>query len=258
VLGWWIKRADATKLEHELLESQAKLEEANRLRYMSDMATAAAHQLNQPIGIIRAATDAALRDIEDNTFRPQDIQPLFERMLTQTDRLATIIENFRRFSRGDRTLQENVKLNLLIERIIEIYAEQFKYRNITLHIELCPEQPTITVRANSFLLEEVLINLLTNARDAVEKQKNAQVWIKTWQKREACGFTVEDNGPGIAPEYRKQMFVPFVSTKPTQKGTGLGLYISHRIIDDLGGYLCYQDRPGRGASFTVNLPSTEG
>lgn len=236
-----------------------EIEGTEKLIDLGMMATATAHELNQPVGIIRAATDAALTDLEDGYLTFDDVKPLLERILAQTDRLNAVIENFRRFARGDRTEQEKVALNTLIERTVANFNEQFKHRNINLKTELWHKKPSPIAWANPFQLEEVLINLLINARDAVEGQKNAWVLVKTWCNRGGrSGFSVEDNGPGLSADYKKQMFVPFVSTKSTEKGTGLGLYISRRIINNLGGQLSYKDRKGGGACFTVQLPPLKG
>jgi C4-dicarboxylate-specific signal transduction histidine kinase len=258
-IAWWRERRNVAEIERKLLEEQAIHEEINKLRYLGEMAAATAHQLNQPIGIIRATTDAALEDLGDNLLSPEDIESLLKRILAQTDRVAATIETFRKFGRGDRTAHEKVTLNTLVEQTTEIFAEQFNNRNIALQIELWAEHPPPMVWANPFQLEEVLINLLTNARDAVEGQKDAKVLVKTWRREgRGSGFSVEDNGPGLVPEYRQQMFVPFVSTKSTEQGSGLGLYISRRIIDDLGGNLRYQDQPDGGACFIVSFPPLKG
>ena len=260
--GWLDKLSVQNKiveLERQRLEQQAELEEARKLSYLGMMATATAHELNQPIGIIRAASDAALRDIEEGYFKQNELQPLLERIFSQTERLAAIIDNFRKFARGDRVHREKVVLNDLVQSTIISFQEQFKHRNIILHSKLWMKRPAPTAWANFFQLEEVLINLLTNARDAVEGKPNARVWIITWRRKGGgCGFSIMDNGPGLPEEYRKNMFVPFFSTKPTEKGTGLGLYISRRIVDGLGGQLRYQDREKGGACFEVNLPPLKG
>ena len=261
--GWnpFFYERQLAELERQRRQQQVELEEAKKLAYLGMMATATAHELNQPIGIIRAATSAAVDDIKEGYFHTDEMQPLLEQILAQTERLNAIFENFRKFARGERTHREKVKLNSLVQHTTTYFTEQFNHRNIVLTTQLWSKrpQPQPIAWANPFQLEEVLINLLSNARDAVEGRENAHVWVKTWRRKGgSCGFSVEDNGPGLSPEYQKQMFVPFVSTKSTEKGTGLGLYISRRIIDELGGSLRYQDRTGGGACFTVHLPPLKG
>ncbi len=188
-------------LEQENQKLSAEVEESRRFKYLSSMATAVAHEINQ------AATSGALSDIRDNLFQPTELEPLLNKIYAQTERLKNIIESFR------------------------------------------------IAWANPFQLEEVLINLLNNAKDALEGFANPQVWIKTG--RTVTGATeiqVEDNGPGIAPEFLEKLFMPFESTKPTERGTGLGLHISRKIIEALGGTLNYTARNGGGASFNITFP----
>lgn len=247
------------ELERRILEQQAELEQAQKLAYLGTMATATAHELNQPIGIIRAQTDAALSDLRAGLLAQDEIQPILEKILAQTERLARIIENLRAFARSDRTKRERVELNPLVERVTQMFAEQFKHRGIKLQVEPCRSQPPPIAWANPVQLEEVLINLLTNARDAVESRPNAAVWVKCWRRHGGgSAFSVEDNGLGLPPEYRQKIFTPFVSTKPTEKGTGLGLFISHRLVSDLGGRLFYEDPPNGGTRFVVHLPPVKG
>jgi len=117
----------------------------------------------------------------------------------------------------------------------------------------------LMVSANPVQLQEVLISLLTNARDAVEGQPDARVDVRCWRTADGrYALSVQDNGPGLPPQYREHLFTPFVTTKPSEKGTGLGLFTSWRVVADLGGELCYEDPPDSGARFVVHLPPLQG
>jgi C4-dicarboxylate-specific signal transduction histidine kinase len=216
------------------------------------MATAVAHQINQPVGIIRASTSAARSDIEDHLFQTEEIKPLLDKIWQQTERLHKIIDTFRRFARSDRSLQEPVHLNAVIRQTIELFDEQFEQY----HIELIPQLTTtdLMVHSNSSLIQEILINLLTNARDALKNQNNATVWITSWQQDNMAHFQVSDNGPGIPETIRPHIFTPFHSTKSTEHGTGLGLYICDKVIKELNGTISYTDRPEGGGCFSITLP----
>jgi two-component system C4-dicarboxylate transport sensor histidine kinase DctB len=113
------------------------------------------------------------------------------------------------------------------------------------------------VYANPFLLQEILSILLTNAIEAIETQKHPTVWVTTFRSLNSneAGFKVEDNGSGLAPEYRQHLFKPFMSTKTTEKGTGLGLHLADKMVQELKGRLNYQERSGGGAGFIVILPT---
>jgi len=249
-----------SELQREKLEQLAELEDAKKLSYLGTMATATAHELNQPIGIIRSATDAALLDIRDGLFGIDETKKVLELIWYQSERLSKIIENFRNFSRGDRSTREMVDINELIRRTVSTFEEQFKHRNISIKIQLHHGNQTPYAWANPYQLEEVIINLLTNARDAVDGNiKQPTIWIKSYRRRGGItGFSIEDNGPGLSEDYRRKIFVPFVSTKSTEKGTGLGLYISRKIVENTGGRLRYRDRDGGGAFFYAEFPPIGG
>ena len=248
-----------SELQREKLDQLTELEEAKKLSYLGTMATATAHELNQPVGIIRAALNSALLDLRDGVFEASEMLPLIQLVNGQAERLSKIIENFRSFARGDRIHRDKVDLNDVIKAALSTFEEQLRHRNIKLVVQYRESLPKPVAWANPYQLEEVIINLVTNARDALEGRKNPCIWVKVVRRRGgSCGFVIEDNGPGLPEEYRKKMFVPFVSTKSTEKGTGLGLYISRRITDNTGGRLKYKDREGGGASFTVELPPMKG
>ena len=249
------------ELEKQKERQQIELEDAKKLAYLGTMATAVAHEINQPVGVIRAAASCALEDIKDGLFSLEEMKPLLENIWSQTERLHSIIDNFRRFARGDRAHREKIDINQVVKHVHSMFEEQFKIRGIVLNTQywMKSSKPVIAW-ANFFQLEEVLINLITNARDAVGSSETPTVWLKVWRRRDgSASFAVEDNGPGLSEGCRKNMFMPFYSTKSTEEGTGLGLYISRRIIDSLGGQLSYQERRnGNGASFVVNFPPIRG
>lgn len=246
------------ELRASLLSKEAEIEQGRKLAYLGTMATATAHELNQPIGIIRAIADSALVDIRDKIFKDDEIKPLLEKILYQTDRLGRIIENLRAFARNDRTKRELVDVNNVIQKVANMFDEQFKHRGIEMFVELNYKNPAPVAWANPVQIEEVLINLLTNARDAVEGRDFPKVIIICWRhKSGSTGFSVEDNGSGLSNEFKSQIFTPFVSSKPTEKGTGLGLFISKKIISDLGGRLFFEEVKDGGVRFIVHLPRVE-
>lgn len=240
-------------LERENAELRVKLESARKLAYLGMMATTVAHEVSQPVHIIRATSSAALEDIKDNLFKLDEIKPIFERIHCQTTRLNQLIQNFRQLARSNK--HEAVNINQLIENTIgSVFEQQFKHHNIHLIQQLESTQSRLITYANPFQLQAVLSILLDNAFHALEGRKNACVWVKTFSySPKKVGFKIEDNGAGLAPEYRELMFKPF-STKTTEPGTGLGLYLAYKIIEELKGELYYEDRQEGGARFIVTLP----
>ena len=247
-------KQEIDRLNREKLEIKAALYQSKKLDYLGQMATMMAHNINQPIAVIRMATSGALSDINDKLFdSATELKPLLEKILNQTERLSQMMSNFRLFARGDRAVLSAVNLNTIIEDIYQLlFAAQYQLDNIKLQKELI-ESPI--AYANELAIQEMLISLLSNARAAVKDKSIKQVCIKTWQYDNRVGFNVEDNGEGIAQENLPKLFTPFLSSK--NEGMGLGLYFCREIAKDLGGSIEYYPAPIGGAGFKITLPAQQ-
>jgi len=224
--------------------------------HLGTMAAAATHELNQPVGIIRAAVQAMQLDLKDGLFRAEELEPFLDKLLRQANRMSSIIDTFRRFERGTRAKHDEiVQLNEIIEHTARMFARDFEIKHkiaVKLALATAPEPKVL---ANAYLIEEVLINLLSNARDALTGRHGAEIIMSTFHEApDRCGFSVADNGPGLPADYRNLLFIPFISTKSSDQGRGLGLFTTRRILDDLGGRIAYSDRLGGGACFRVEFP----
>ncbi|EIJ41335.1 histidine kinase,tetratricopeptide repeat protein,histidine kinase [Beggiatoa alba B18LD] len=243
-------QAENEHLKQQEREQRIALEESKKLNYLSYMASGVAHNINNPVGILRLAAQRGLKALEKGELTNETGQEIFQRILKQADRLHDIIEKFREFARGDRKQVENIDLNAIVSQVKEYFASQLDTHKITLQIELSPDNPQAL--ANNFILQEILINLISNARDALETINNAQILIKTWKNVETVGFSVCDNGTGISEEQQKNLFSPFHSTKA--HGTGLGLHFVKKSLEELKGNIDYQDNIPQGACFNIELP----
>lgn len=237
------------ELKKKEIEQRIALEEAKKLSYLGYMATGIAHNINNPVGIIRLAAQNALYSLEQNP-NNETGKEFFEDILVEANRLNDIIQKFRNFANGDRKHRENVSLNEVVKTIQGYFENQFESHNIKLVFDLSDKNPQSY--ANDFILQEVLTNLISNARDALENISDATIWIKTWQQKNKVGFIVEDNGNGISEEQQKTLFIPFHSTKTD--GTGLGLHFAYQSLNDLRGNISYQNREPNGAHFLIELP----
>jgi|GEM_PF-1492882 len=242
------------RLEHEKLETQAALYQRKKLEYLGQMATLMAHNINQPIAVLRMAASGALSDVNENLFKPEtELKPLLEKLLAQTERLSDMMGNFRHFARGDRTVLSAVNLNTVIEAIYQLlFVAQYQLEQIDLQKEFSASP---IAHANEWALQEMLISLLSNARAAVKDKAQKQVAIKTWQQDQQVGFCIEDSGDGIAAENLPKLFTPFLSSK--EEGMGLGLYFCRQIAHDLGGSIDYYPSPLGGAGFKITLPAQQ-
>lgn len=244
---------EVENLKHREVEHRIALEEAKKLSYLGNMATGVAHNINNPVGIIRLAAQRGLRRLEKGITVAEG-EEILQRILKQADRLHTIIQNFREFANGDRNRREVVELNALVEQIKGHFESQLEAHHITLTLELSADNPCS--QANHFVLQEILINLISNAREALENIPDAFILIKTWQTAKKVGLQVEDNGTGVPQEQQQNLFSPFHSTK--SHGIGLGLHFAHQALVDIGGTITYQDRQPNGACFIIELPPTNG
>jgi len=241
-------------LKKKNVEEQIKRKETEKLSYLGSMATGIAHNINNPINNISLSTQYGLRQLKKGNLENQEAQEIFNEIMLEVQRLASIVGRFRDFSKGDRSHQENVSLNDLAQRVAEYFDGQFQAHDVRLVLELDENAPQAF--ANQFVVEEVLINVLTNAREAIEKRPSATVWVKTSTNAEHSVIQIEDNGDGVPEDEQKDLFSPFHSKKV--QGTGLGLHFAKSALERISGTIAYQSRSEGGACFTVNLLPPQG
>ena len=251
--------------ERELEEQRGRSMRSDRLRSLGEMAAGIAHELNQPLVGVRGLAEHVLIGMERNW--KLDRETLGERMkgvIEQADRMVHIIEHVRRFAReAGKAEVEKVEVNGVIEASLEMLGAQFRAHGLGLTAKLAADLPA--VMANAYSLEEVVLNLLSNARDAVQVQSERGgdgfvpgVVVRSllddggWVRVE-----VEDNGAGISTEIAQKVFDPFFTTKDPDRGTGLGLSISRSIIEEFGGRMELRSEPGQGTKMIVFLPGVE-
>jgi len=166
----------------------------------------------------------------------------------------------RQFGRQSDVSLEKVQVNKLLERAMEILGQQLKVRGIEVVWDLAPDLPPIL--ADSDRLEQVFINLLINARDAIDEKRQSQngerrdkkITLKTSRDGDVITVEITDTGLGIPAAMRERIFEPFFTTKKVGQGTGLGLSISYGIIKDCKGSIRARSRAGEGASFIIKFP----
>jgi len=249
---------DAERLEEELQRRKAlqqQLIQSAKLAALGTLAAGVAHELNQPLTVIRALAQElqGCREVGDEA-----IQVLIE-IEAQTTRMMDTIAHLRTFSRDARRKKAAVQINAVIKRALGMVGQQLQNRGIALDAQLAEGLPEIT--ANDIQIEQVLLNLLTNARDALEGVEEPRLWIRSSLtvgegKNQALPWVVvevSDNGPGIPRELRDRIFEPFFTTKEAGRGTGLGLAVSHGIISDHGGRIELAEGAS-GATFRIWLP----
>ena len=244
------------------LETEQHLIQASKMATLGEMATGVAHELNQPLAVIKTASRFFIKKVRNQESIPAHIiATLSEEVDSHVDRATRIINHMREFGRrADRQL-EAVQVNDVLKRALEIFSQQLKIRGIDVILDLADPLPS--VRADANRLEQVFINLLINARDAIESKVQASVHLKGEKKIHLATapqdgwvrIEVRDTGMGIPREVIGKIFEPFFTTKEVGKGTGLGLSISYQIIQAFGGSIRPESRPGDGAAFIITLPA---
>ena len=219
------------------------------------MAAGIAHELNQPLNTIRVITDGTLYGRDQGW--ELDEKELFEglEMISkQILRMSNVIQNIRDFAREDRGKCEMINPNDAIKNVLSMIGKQFEAHGIQIDIELQPDLPPLESNVNN--LEQVIMNLMVNARQALEehRKRNKRLWIKTGYRYDQIFIEVGDNAAGIPDDLMLKIFDPFFTTKDAGKGTGLGLSISQTIVSDFNGTLKAFNNDEQGATFFITAP----
>ncbi len=244
-----------------LRQAEAQLIQSSKLASLGTLASGVAHELNQPLAIIRAIAQQNLEVLQKGELTPQEqalLQEDLQIIERQTARMSQIILHLRTFARKPSDTLEPVNLNDVARNALILLREQLRQRGITLIEEYDKALPKVMGEANA--LEQIVINLLTNARDALEGTLDAQIRVATRSVERDGALWVElsvsDNGPGVPEAIRSQIFDPFFTTKDPNKGTGLGLAISLEIAQKHKGTLRLEPTE-RGACFVLQLPAAQ-
>ncbi|MDD5705998.1 MAG: ATP-binding protein [Kiritimatiellae bacterium] len=252
------------KAEQELLVQRAQALRADRLRSLGEMAAGIAHELNQPLGGIRALAEQTLIAMRRNwTVDPADLRQELQMIVEQADRMSHIINHVRLFARqAGKPELTPTDMNEVIEGSAGMVRAQFQSRGIAIAMELTSPVPAVSV--NPFSMEEVFLNLLSNARDAIESLPGNGGTITMRSSTVTSGgrqwvcMEVGDCGPGIPSAVLDRIFDPFFTTKSPDRGTGLGLPIARSIVESFGGSIRVESPPAGGTLVTVLLPVSEG
>lgn len=234
-----------------LKTAQAQLIQSAKLASLGEMATGIAHELNQPLQIIQMSIELGQENLKlRNRIGAREHYRIIEK---QVDRAAAIISHLKTFGRETSKVQfNNVSVNQVIKDSLILINNQFRNQNIEVVQELVGDLPWI--KGNAVQIEQVFMNLLLNAKDAMGGRSQKIIKICSWQEEDQVKIEIEDNGIGMEEATQNQIFDPFFTTKDVGEGTGLGLSISHSIIQDHQGALKVRSVPEQGSVFTLSFP----
>lgn len=238
--------------EQELREKQEQLVQAGKLATLGELTTGVAHELNNPLNNIGLFVGNVLDQMRLGRFEGEAVLRELESAMDQVRKATAIISHLRTFGRAAPVTIETVDVDEVIERSLLLMQEQLRLRGIEVELDLCADE--LIVQGNAIQLEQVFINLLTNARDALAEARGKTIRIGTARDAEWIRISFSDTGPGIPRELEQRIFDPFFTTKEVGTGTGLGLSITYSIVKEHGGQISVEPKRGRGASFLIELP----
>jgi histidine kinase len=246
------------------LQTEQQLIQASKMATLGEMATGVAHELNQPLSVIKTASQFFMKKIRKKEKIEDDILfEMTEEIDAYVDRATKIINHMRQFGRKSDITLEKVQVNTMLKKAFEILGQQLKVRGIEVVWNL--EENLPPVMGDSDRLEQVFINLLINARDAIDDRWQSQpsqkgkkkITLKTRSAVRDITVEISDTGGGIPRPILERIFEPFYTTKKVGQGTGLGLSISYGIIKDCKGSIRAVSHKNEGASFIIKFPIAE-
>ncbi len=245
--------AERKRAEEELRRAQANLVQATKLAALGEMSAGLSHELNQPLAAIRSYADNARAFLERN--RADTVKTNLGGIAELTDRMARIIKNLRTYARDENIDTRPTSVNAAVVESLTLLDARIRRDGVTVHTDLPPGD--IRVIAGDVRLQQVFVNLLTNAIDAMDGRAEKAVYVAVRRDADTVVATVRDIGPGIAADKLNSVFDPFYSTKDVGQGLGLGLSITYGLVNQFGGSIEVENHPDGGAVFTVTLVATE-
>lgn len=238
----------------QLKISQVQLVQSAKLVSLGEMAAGVAHEINNPLGIITMATDMSLINFEQGKY--DLVEEHLKTIKDQAKRASIIVSHLREFGRDtELEKQVDVDLNQVIVKSFILFSKDLSNRNIEVIQQLSESLPL--VKGNGIELEQVFINLLSNAKSALETSHKKQLIIRSFHREGFVVIEVEDTGTGIPAAVKSRIFDPFFTTKKRGEGTGLGLSISYKIIQNHKGTIDVESEEGKGTKFIIQLPVSE-
>ena len=236
------------RTEKDLREAQKELIEAGKLAALGEMATAVAHELNQPIAALKMYIASCRLMLERNDTAELDSTLL--NVLGISDRMAKVTGQLKAYARKSSDSEGAFEVRAAVDETLSLMQHQFEHEFCKFKADYsCPD---LSVSGDRGRFEQVLINLFRNALDAMKDQDEKLLKVDVVHENETVVISVADNGPGIAPEVEEKVFEPFVTTK--EEGVGLGLSISYKAIKEMGGRMWSDNRPEGGGVFFLELP----
>jgi two-component system, NtrC family, sensor kinase len=244
------------QMEQKQAVSEDLMVQSSKMAALGKMAAGIAHEINNPLAVIgeKAGWIKDLLSEEDvsKSDNFKEFEEAVQKIEYHVDRAKKVTHRLLGFARRMEPIQEQVDINKTINETVDFLENESRYRSIDIQIDPKPDLPRVV--SDSSQLQQVFLNIINNAIDAIGK--NGEIRIKTGyvSKNNEVKIEIADNGPGISKENLSKIFDPFYTTKEVGKGTGLGLSIVYSIIEKLGGRIMVASDLGVGTTFTIYLP----
>lgn len=243
-------------------KQQLLLAQKSKLESLGTLAAGIAHEINQPLGGLSMGLDNILIRLADNNLSNEYLKDKVNLMFENVDRIKRIIEHTRTFSRSHKPASfERICLNEVVNNTLLMVAAQFANHNVDLEVNLVPDMEKVI--ADKFKMEQVVLNLISNAKFAVDEKEIIadksyvkRIEVSTWHDSTFACISIRDNGVGIKPKDLEKIFDPFYTTKKVDKGTGLGLSIAYGFVKDILGEITVDSKEGEYTQFDVKVPKS--
>jgi PAS domain S-box-containing protein len=276
VAGFWQDITAEMELRYEADRRLQQVIQADKLASLGELVAGVAHEIRNPNMFISTNApllretwemlqpllkDAAADKVHDLDVDEltRDMEEMLEDILIGSERIDRVVRELKDFaSSSENSPPQAVQLNEVVEKALTLVGAQVRRTFSCFTLDLAPDLPLVEGQPTK--LEQVAANLVVNATHALRPGVEASLGIftKRLDRHDAVVLQVEDNGRGIEPELRERIFEPFFTTRREEGGTGLGLSVSYRLVEDHGGAIFFVSRPGRGSRFTVALPLSAG
>lgn len=236
----------------ELRSAQDQVLRSARLASVGRLSAGVAHEIGNPLAAILGLIEL----LRDGGLEPDEQAEFLRRIQAETERIHKIIRELLDFSRqaDEPTREATADLEEVVEDAVRLVAPQKDLRDVTIERRIAEDTPR--VRGDADRLTQIVLNLLLNAADAIEREGGITIEVGPSEREGRVSLVVTDTGPGIAEDVLEHLFEPFVTTKPTGQGTGLGLAVCHTLVERMGGTIRADNAPTGGARFEVDLEAT--
>ena len=245
---------ESDKKRRQLL---AEAEQPNKLVSIGRLAAGVAHEINNPLAIINQKAGLAqdFMEMSEDSEHKKPILEALDGIQNSVERCKKITHRLLGFARQTDVRTEKIDINDIVREVVDFLAKEASYNQIKIDFDL--DQNISKIFSDSGQLQQIFLNITNNAIDAIGS--NGQITLSSKQvDQQTVQVNIIDNGPGISPEVQQRIFDPFFTTKETGKGTGLGLSITYGLVKKLGGNIKVISEVGKGTTFKITLPVTQG